>query len=164
MNLEELFLDGAILSTVASLILIASLWFNPRLFLQDYPQEIQEAVSPKTDKEKWQSLLVGVPFLLILIAVPFLSTLAMKRGSAGEVQFFHLFLNAFGVTFTFNLVDLLLLDWLMFCAITPKFVVVPGTENMAAYKDYAFHFKAFIKGTVLSAVAGLVIAGIVMLL
>jgi hypothetical protein len=162
--LGRILFDGAILSVAASLILIASLWFNPRLFLQDYPAEIQEKVSPKTDKEKRQSLFVGIPYLLILIAVPFLSTLAMKRGSAGEVPFLHLFLNAFGVTFTFNLVDLLLLDWLMFCTITPDFVVIPGTENMAAYKDYAYHFRASIKGTILSAVAALVIAGIVILL
>ena len=30
-----------------------------------------------------------------------------------------LFANAFGVSFAFNLVDWLLLDWLLFCLITP---------------------------------------------
>ena len=72
-----------------------------------------------------------------------------------------LFLNTFGVVFIFNLVDLLLLDWLMFCFITPSFVIIPGTEGMKGYKDYGYHFRAFLKGTILSVVAGLVIAGIV---
>ncbi|MCJ7739553.1 MAG: nitroreductase, partial [Anaerolineae bacterium] len=79
----------------------------------------------------------------------------------GDISFLLLFLNAFGVAFTFNLVDLLLLDWLMFCTITPRFVVIPGTEGMEAYKDYSYHFKASMIGTILSVVAGLVIAGIV---
>ena len=158
LNLGKIVLDGAILSTVASLILIASLYFNPRLFLQDYPKDIQSRVPPKTEKEKRQSLIVGIPFLIVLVAVPFISTLALKRQ---DVSFVHLFLNAFGVAFIFNLVDLLLLDWLMFCIITPKFVVIPGTAGMGGYKDYFYHFKASIIGTVLSVVAGLVIAGIV---
>ena len=79
----------------------------------------------------------------------------------GDVSFLQLFLNAFGVAFAFNLFDLLLLDWLMFCTITPKFVVIPGTEGMEGYKDYSYHFRASLIGTVLSVVAGLVIAGIV---
>ena len=158
LNLGKIVLDGAILSTVASLILIASLYFNPRLFLQDYPKDIQSRVPPKTEKEKRQSLIVGIPFLIVLVAVPFISTLALKRQDA---SFVHLFLNAFGVAFVFNLVDLLLLDWLMFCTITPKFIVIPGTAGMEGYKDYFYHFKASIIGTVLSVVAGLVIAGIV---
>ncbi|MBN1249036.1 MAG: hypothetical protein JXC32_15360 [Anaerolineae bacterium] len=57
-----------------------------------------------------------------------------------------------------------MLDWLMFCFITPKFVVIPRTEGMAAYKDYGYHFRASLTGTVLSIVAGLVIAAIVSLL
>jgi hypothetical protein len=54
-----------------------------------------------------------------------------------------------------------LLDWLIFCTITPKFAVIPGTEGSEAYKDYGYHFRASITGTILSVVGGLVIAGIV---
>jgi len=163
-SIGKTILDGAILSAMASLFLVAVLRFNPRLFLQDYPEDIQNQVLPKTDKEKRQSLVVGIPFLILVVAVPFISTLALKRQGGEEVSFLQLFLNAFGVAFIFNLVDLLLLDWLMFCSITPKFVVIPGTQGMAGYKDYFFHFRASIIGTMLSIVAGLVIAGIVSLL
>ena len=164
LNPGKTILDGAILSVIASLILIAALRFNPRLFLQDYPEDIQNRVSPKTSREKRQSLIVGIPFLMLFVAVPFISTLTLKHQGAEDVSFLQLFLNAFGVVFIFNLVDLVLLDWLMFCTITPRFVVIPGTEGMEAYKDYAYHFRASITGTVLSVVAGLVIAGIVLLL
>jgi len=160
-SIRKIVLDGAILSFIASLLLIVSLRHNPRVWLQDYPEAIQDRVPPKTGREKRLSLIFGIPFLVLLVAVPFISTLALKRQDGGDVSFLQLFLNAFGVAFAFNLVDLLLLDWLMFCTITPKFVVISGTEGMEGYKDYSYHFRASMIGTVLSVVAGLVIAGIV---
>ena len=61
----------------------------------------------------------------------------------------------------FNLVDLILLDWLLFTYIQPRFVVLPGTEGLAGYRDYWFHFRAsflhptpWIAGVVLSLGAG----------
>ena len=160
-NISKILLDGALLSILSSILLIVVLWINPRLFLQDYPDEIQAVVPPKTDLEKRQSLIPGIPFLLLLFAVPFISTLVLKRQSGEIISFFPLFLNAFGVAFLFNLVDLLVLDWLLFCFITPGFLVIPGTEGMGEYKDYGFHFRAFLIGTVLSIAGGLIIAGIV---
>ncbi len=160
-NISKVLLDGVLLSILASISIMGILRFNPRLFLQDYPDEIQAVVPLKTDQEKRQSLITGIPFLLILLAVPFISTLILKRQSDEMISFVPLFINAFGVAFFFNLVDLLLLDWLMFCFITPGFLVIPGTEGMGAYKDYGFHFRAFLIGTVLSVAGGLIIAGLV---
>ena len=160
-NIRRILRDGAILSFIASLLLMVSLRLNPRIWLQDYPEEIQDRVPPKTGREKRLSLIFGIPFLVLLVTVPVISTLALKRQDGGDASFLQLFLNTFGVAFAFNLVDLLLLDWLMFCTITPKFVVIPGTEGMEEYKDYSYHFRASMIGTVLSVVAGLVIAGIV---
>ncbi|MCD4802947.1 MAG: hypothetical protein K8R16_08390 [Anaerolineales bacterium] len=163
-NISKILLDGALLSVLASISIVGILRFNPRLFLQDYPDEIQAAVPLKTDQEKRQSLITGIPFLLILLAVPFVSTLILKRESVEISSFFSLFLNAFSVAFLFNLVDLLVLDWLLFCFITPSFLVIPGTEGMQEYKDYGFHFRAFLIGTALSIAGGLVISGLVMFL
>lgn len=160
-NLGKTILDGFLLSIIASFLLIVSLYINPRTFLQDYPKDIQAKVPPKTLSERRMSLLLGIPFLLVLILVPFFSTLTLKQQNGESSSFIAFFVNAFGVAFIFNLVDWLLLDWLMFCTITPKFVVIPGTEGMASYKDYGFHFRGFIIGTLLSAIGALVIAGIV---
>jgi len=160
-SLCKVVIDGAILSVIASLLIIVSLCFNPRMWLQDYPKDIQDRVPPKTKEEKRQALVVGIPFLIVLVAVPLSSTLVLNVQGGGDTSFVQLFLNAFGVAFVFNLVDLLLLDWLMFCTITPKFLVIPGTEGMGAYKDYCYHFKGALVGTALSIVGGLVIADIV---
>lgn len=160
-NWVKIIIDGSILSVIASALLIVCLYVNPRIFLQDYPKDIQEAVPPKTPSEKRASLFWGIPFLLVLILVPISSTLALKPE---HPTFFPLFINAFGVAQFFNLVDWLVLDWLMFCTITPKFLMIPGTEGMAGYKDYGFHFRGFLIGTLLSGIGASMIAGIVLLI
>ena len=155
---------GAMLSLVAMTWMAFILRLNPRIWLQDYPQDIQDRVPPKDATEKKMSLIFGIPFLILLFAVPFISTLTLKHQTAGAASFLQLLANAFGVLFIFNLVDWLLVDWLVLCTITPQFVVIPGTEGAAGYKDYAFHFRGFLTGTAFSAMVGLVITGIVLLL
>jgi hypothetical protein len=161
-SVSKVLVDGAVLSLVASIYLIITMRINPRIWLQDYPQDVQDRVPPKTEQEKRLSLILGVPFVILVVTVPLISTFSL-RNQADGVSYLALLGNAFGIVFAFNLVDWLVLDWLMFCTLTPQFVVIPGTEGMAGYKDYAYHFRGFLKGTVLSAMAGAAIAGIVFL-
>ena len=44
--------------------------------------------------------------------------------------------------------------------ITAKWVIIEGTEGCKGYKDYFYHFKAFLIGCVYSMIMSLVIAGI----
>jgi hypothetical protein len=155
-------MDGAILSVVASLWLILALKVNPRIFLHDYPAKIQQKVPKKTRAERNLSYVFGVPFMLWLLVVPFFSTLSLKE--QGEAVFGALWLNAAGVAWVFNIVDWLILDWFMFCTLTPRFVIIPGSEGMEEYKDYGFHFFGFLHGTVYSVIGGLVIAVIISIL
>jgi hypothetical protein len=164
LSITKVLTDGAILSVLASLLILISMRINPRIWLREYPQDIQNKVPPKTLTERRLSLIVGIPFLILLFAVPFLSSWSLKQSQPEHMTFLVLFLNAFGVAFVFNLVDWLLLDWLLFCALTPAFAVIPGTEGSAGYQDYFHHFRGFLIGTVVSAVAGLLIATVVFLL
>jgi hypothetical protein len=43
-------------------------------------------------------------------------------------------------------------------------MILPGTEGMAGYTDYRFHFLGFLKGTAGIVVASLVIATLVVAL
>lgn len=149
--------DGAVLSVLGGLMIVGSLRANPRIWLNDFPKDIRAAVPPKTDDEKRQSLVWGIPFLVLLVGVPVLSTLLLKQ-QAPSAGFAALFANAFGVGFFFNAVDLLLIDWLVLCYLTPPSLVIPGTEGMAGYKDYAHHFRGFITGTIVAAVLAALIA------
>jgi hypothetical protein len=161
-NFTKILTDGVILSLFASIWLVVTLWVNPRIFLHDYPPNIQEKVPPKTRSERCLTYVFGLPFILLLLISPFFSTLSIKV--QGNTQFWILWLNATGVLFVFSLVDWLILDWLIFCTLTPRFVVIPGSEGMAEYKDYGFHFRGFLKGIVYCCVGGLVIAGFIYIL
>jgi hypothetical protein len=133
-DLGKMVVDGLLLALATSLFVLGILYFRPRLFLQDYPEDIQQAVPPKTKEEERLSWIVGFPMLVLMLAA--------------------------GVVFCFNLVDWLVLDWLVFCTLTPSFLVIPGTEGLAGYKDYGFHFRGFLVGTALSSVGGLIIGTI----
>jgi hypothetical protein len=163
-SVTKIVTDGALLSALLLLWLFAVFSFrvSPRVFLQDYPKDIREKAAPQTAAEKRFSRLIKLPFLIAVIGVPLVSSWALKRHDPERATFVVLFLNAFGVVFTLNVFDLFL-DFLLVWA-GPKFVVIPGTEGMAGYKDYSHHFRGFLAGTVGSAVIGVLIAAAVFLL
>jgi hypothetical protein len=144
---------------LATVFLLGLVLYNPRLMLQDYPPAIKAIVPPKTEQEKRLSTWLGLPFILVLLVFPVYATFVFqaKMGTG----FFSLWLYAFGIALAFNLWDWLVLDWLVFCTITPRQFVIPGSEGHPAYKDYFFHFRGFLIGTVFSAVLGVIAAGIV---
>ncbi|MFN8666765.1 MAG: hypothetical protein U0164_06130 [Gemmatimonadaceae bacterium] len=157
-DVGRMLLHGGVLSLVSTLFLLLCLLGRPRLLLQDYPASIQAAVPPKTADERRMALVVGIPFLAMLLLVPAWSSWTLPLGVGNTPSFAALFTNTFVVASTFNVFDWLVLDWLIFCTITPRFVVIPGTEGLPAYKDYVFHFRGFLIGTVLSLALALVTA------
>jgi len=165
LDVGRMLLHGAFLALVVSIYLMAMMWYNPRLFFNkgDYPDDVLEMAPPKTKAEKCLAAILGIPLLLFTVAVPLASTVILERESSGAASFWVLFLNAFGVLMVFNLVDFFILDCLLFCTITPSFMVVPGTEGAAGYKDYGFHVKAHARGMLWVVLGAAVIAGIVAL-
>jgi hypothetical protein len=154
-------LYGLPMSISLSVLITIMLVRNPRLLLHSYPNDIRAAVPPKSPAERRESTCWTAMFLFLTISFPFAAALASKTS---DYDFLEAFLIAFGVAFLFNLVDWLILDWLIFCTITPGFAVVPGTARMAGYKNYAMHFRGFLAGSMLSIVLGLLIATTVILI
>ena len=151
--------DGALLSVVASTCLLLMLRFNPRMFLAHYPKEIQQVVPPRSRKERRTSLLLGM-----FVGVPCIAALLWRTATLGSHSFWELFAYAFGVLFILNLVDLLILDWLIVCLIKPSWVILPGTEHIATPNPYLHHFKEFLLGTAGLVIVGLAIAALLSLL
>ena len=160
-NINHIIAYGTVLSLIGSGIILVSLYVNPRLWLQDYPRKIQQKAQPKTREEKRQSLYWGVPFLVVLFTIPFLSAWTLRHQHPASASFLNLFLTAFGVGLFFNIVDLVIIDCLIFCLWTPGFLIIPGTGGMDAYRDFGHHFKGFLVGIMVSIVASLLIATIV---
>src|SRR5262245_41428027 len=147
--------DGAMFSLGAATYLLVLLRFNPRIFLRHYPKEIREIVLPKSAKERRLSILLG-----LLVGVPVTSALFSRSATLGSHSFWELFAYAFGVLFIFNLVDLLILDWLIVCWLEPRWLILPGTEHIVIPKQYLHHFKGFLMGTVGLVIVGLAIASL----
>lgn len=152
--------DGTLLSVVASTYLLVLLRFNPRMFLRHFPKEIREIVPPRSKKERRMSILLGVPLGLLFIGSTFASALLWRASAQGSPSFWELSTHVFGLFFLFNLVDLLILDWLIVCRFTPRWLIIAGTEHIVMPKEYLYHFKGFLMGTVVSVIGGLAIAAL----
>jgi hypothetical protein len=155
-DLQSVLIEGLLLSVFFLIVVLVILYYNPRLMLKDYPQEIQQAVSKRTFKENKQFKIIGFFLVFTLILIPFVSTLSYSN----EVSFWLIFLHFFLVFNIVSLIDLLVLDWLIFCKITPDFVVIPGTEGMEIYKDFGFHLRGFLKGIVICTIFSALLAGL----
>ena len=153
-------LYGFVFSLLFSALLLVMIKINPEMMLNDYPPEIKARYGPVSEKTKKQRKPFVILFLLIVIGVPLLSIMRLDQMIAGVPSFLEIFVNIFTLFLVFNIVDLLILDWLIFCAITPRFIVLPGTEGMAAYKDYGFHFRGFLIGCVICLVSALAFASL----
>jgi hypothetical protein len=151
---------GGVLSGVSCLLLLGILWINPEIMLHDYPPDIQAKYGPMSERSKRQRIPVAVIFGAVVLGIVATSFVEVRANSGGHIPFLTAFVHLFVMFSLFNLADLLILDWPL-VAIRPSFVVLPGTDGLAGYKDYGFHFRGFLIGTVLILMISALIAGVV---
>ena len=140
--LTRIIVDGGILTAIMVVVLVGMLFFNPRIALSDYPDDVKAAVPLRTQKKLRQGILLSIPTLLIRLAIPLYSVWLVKQQNGGNLTYGIVFITIFGEYFLVSMFDLLVLDLWMFYTWTPKFLVLPGTEGMAGYKNYRPHLKA----------------------
>lgn len=158
------FLYGLLLSVLFTLVFISAMLVNPEIMLNDYPPDVKKFYgAERNPKTRGQKRIFSLLFLTVLFGVLCYSMVDLADSTSDKLTFLPLFVLVFIEVFTFNLWDLLIIDWLI-VAIQPKFVFLPGTEGMAGYKDYYFHFKGFLIGIVFSLVSALVLAGIALII
>ena len=166
MILTNIVIHGLVFALIlTAYLLFIMMKFSPRVWaFSDYPKEITNQVPPQTKEEKRTSIVASVPFFIFGIGYPFLSTCLLKGLYGGTISLLGAFLNTFGVLMFGFMADLIILDLLIVGTLTPKFVIIPGTEDMKEkeYKDFrVYHTKAHAKGLILLAIISLVIAVIV---
>lgn len=150
---------GLIYAAALALLIIGSVWFNAEMWLNDYPPDIKAKFGPMSDSTRRQRNWLALVVMSVMLGGPLVAVWQLSE-QIGDVGFAAAFLCAFIVLFLFNLVDLLLLDWLFFIVIQPRFAVLPGTEGLTGYQDYAFHFRGFLIGMIFCLVGGLIIGGV----
>ncbi len=155
--------DGTVLSVLLSVVIYGSLRVNPLMWIGDYPPDIQAAVGDIADVPLVQTIVVGLLFFGVIVGVTLYSNVRLRQQNRGKLSFLAAFANSALILFFFAVWDLLILDWLIFVTIQPAFIVIPGTEGLAGYKDYWFHFQVSFLGLTqwVSVIGGgLILAGL----
>ncbi len=142
-------------------LLLVMVLISPRVWgYTDYPQVIKNKVPAQTKREKRLAAIVGVPWFIFVLGFPVFSTYALKSELGNEIPFLIAFLNVFVLSLLATIGDLVILDWLIVSKVTPKFVIIPGSEE-ADYKDFSHHYKAHAKAALGLILVCLIIASIV---
>ncbi len=146
---------------VTGYLFIMMISTSPRVWgYNDYPQSIKDKVSPQTKSERRLAMLVALPWFIFAFGFPIYSTLILKAKLSNNISMWIAFLNL-SVLFLFATVgDLLILDWLIVSRITPKFVIIPGTQK-EDYRDFSHHFKGHAKALIAIVPIFLILAGII---
>lgn len=132
------------------------------MWVGDYPPDIREKYGPMSARAARLRPFVAAAFFAAVLAILILGLFAL-RAKIDSVPFLTAIAFAAVVLLVFNIFDLLVLDWLLFCTIQPRPMVLPGTEGMPDYRDYRFHFIGFLKGLGFCTVGGLFTGGLWML-
>lgn len=155
--LNHALIYGLALCLVLTTIMLISGAVAPDMWVGDYPPDIRQKYGPMSARAARLRPWVAAAFFVAVLAVLILGLFALQA-SAGRVSFVSAFAFTSAALLVFNIFDLLVLDWLFFCTIQPRVMVLPGTEGMPGYRDYRFHFVGFLKGLGFCVAVGLVVA------
>jgi hypothetical protein len=114
-----------------------------------------------SERSKRQRIPVAIFIMAVLFGIVTLSFQDVGTNQEGDISFLAAFIHLFFMFSAFNLLDWLVLDWLIVVTIRPRFIILPGTEGLAGYEDYRFHFHGFLIGMVITFVASILFAGVV---
>jgi len=154
---------GLVLSAILFGLLLVVLRANPEIMLRDYPPDIQAKWGAMTKRTKRQRVLVAGAFLVVILGVVAWSLKSLPVLMARDVTFAAAFAHFVIMFGTFNILDWLVLDWgLVYWQ--PRFVVLPGTEGMAGYGSYWFHFRGFLIGVPIVLAGSALFAAVVSIL
>ena len=127
------------LMLIPTIILIVVIAVSPETFRTDWPADIQRHMAKPTDTAKSRAIIGGVVFLFILLGAVLLSSILFAM--TVDPNFWWLLLSTILASFTFLVLDLVVVDWLVICWWQPKWILIPGTEHCAGWKDYGFHAR-----------------------
>ncbi len=150
---------GLGLSLVLTTIMVISGAIALDMWVGDYPPDIKKTYGPMSARAARLRPYFAVAFFLAVFVISILGLLALRH-ELGPISFISAFVFTALALLVFNTYDLIVLDWILFCTIQPRMMVLPGTEGMAAYRDYRFHFVGFLKGLGFCTVGGLLIAAL----
>src|SRR4051812_25292647 len=101
--LQHTLLNGILLSLLLGVIVLGSLKYNARLWLQDYPKAIRDMVPPLSAAEKRERMVVSLVVLGVLFGGVILAMVQLRTYQAGTLSFGAAYTQIFLMLATFNL-------------------------------------------------------------
>ena len=157
-----LVIECVILCIVFTLMILPAQFKDPMVMIMSYPPNVIKRVEQlpqysgcikEKEKKHISKKIFGLFFFAILLAI--------VAYFSGCREFLDTFLHVFMLFFVVNIYDMVVLDWGIFCH--SKKLRIPGTEDMDEdYKDYLFHVKGAVKGTLIGIIVAL-LSGVIML-
>ena len=144
-----------------TLIIVPSVMKNPLDHICDYPKPIMEKcyeLGLAERREKRFSKKDIVRKFLVCIVFAFLFSLVLYKVN-GVTTFLGGALSAYVIWLSVTWYDALIIDCIWFCH--SKKVQIPGTENMKEYKDYWYHIRQSLIGTLLGIPVALLVGLII---
>ena len=145
-------LHGLLICLPFTAFAIYSFWRWPRLWLHSLPPDIAKMAGPKTEVETKQTKWLLIPVLLILPGLSITSTIYAGQVTQTNFSFIGALIHIYIIWIIVHLWDLLIIDFGHTLLIDPQHPPIPGTEGAKGYKDYGFHFRAFLKASLMSSV------------
>jgi len=129
MYTSGLLIDGLVYTGGFALIILISVLINPRIWLQDFPEDIKKDVPPKSRKEARQTFVTGFLFALFIVGYPMFSLAGRFAGLEGHITFSQMFLHSFYVMMICNILYWLIFHILIFNVVIGYIRKVPGLKK-----------------------------------
>jgi hypothetical protein len=160
--MPTILIDAAVLCAALGTVIVGSLAYNPRLWLQDAPPRARALAPPLSPSERRVRLLVAGLFVVALVSVTAWSGQKLIARHGATLRFATALAHYLAVFSLFNLFDLLVIDWLLLLVMRPAFLSrlsVPGLSYEETVGGFRYHFRAFLKGLGFVAAMSLIAAG-----
>ena len=157
-----LFIECIIAIVLFTIIVMPVALINPKYIVGDYPPEIvkrcielniiPERKTRFTKKEIIKKVIACILFVILLAYIVYKFN--------GANTFASGFINSYIIWLVVCWYDALILDCIFSCNV--KRFRIPGTEDMNEYKDYLFHIKGSIRGSLIGLPACMIVGLLVM--
>ncbi|WP_335937053.1 hypothetical protein [Streptomyces sp. PTD5-9] len=136
--------SALVLVVLFAAVVVGALLAARDALLADYPPEIRERYGRQSERGRRVAAAAGPLNALVFVAVPVGGVLTLHARAGGPLGFWPPFALGTSCFLALVVFDLVVLDWWLFCLVQPRFMVLPGTEGMPQYRDFAFHVRVLV--------------------
>ncbi|MBI9099433.1 MAG: hypothetical protein JEY91_13200 [Spirochaetaceae bacterium] len=144
---DHIIIHGLIYTGGFSLIILISVLINPRIWMQDLPDNLKNDIPPKTDKEIKQTFVTGFVFALFIVGFPLYSLSGIMEKSVTPLSFSQLILHAFSIMMICNVLYWLVFDLLIFNLIISHVRTIPGLKKKLKFSGWRRQVFGMFVGT-----------------